>query len=193
MSFKNILAKIGEWAPTVLATAANPVAGAAMIARKLLADKGDAAAGADDDSVMAAIMGHPEFEVELRKIAIEAEKVELEKQKAAYDMERSKIEADTARISQVNETMRSEAGSNDVWQRRWRPIVALWTFLILFPVMLAMVTWLPAEQIQVADPMMRLMIDAGLAVVGINAFTRGAEKMAAAWKRPDVASAVEKT
>ena len=60
------------------------------------------------------IMGSPELTLEMERLAIEREKMH-------FDLEASRLAADTAKLEIVNATMRAEAGSDDKWQKRWRP------------------------------------------------------------------------
>lgn len=135
--------------------------------------------GESPDEVNAALTANPELKVKLVEIqkAHEAKLIELQLAGVKAD-----LEAETSRIISVNETMRAESASDDIWQRRWRPF---WGFSSAFAFFMQVgaISYL----MLVGHPKAGEMINAlgsltvfwgvPMAVLGISAWQRGQEKL----------------
>ncbi len=111
---KSVVAKAAPLLGTVLGGPAGGAAGA-LVAQALGVEP-------TPDAVEQALQSDPQAAVRLR---------ELEMQHEA-DLRRMVLEAETARLAEINATMRAEAASNDAYVRRWRPTwgymtAAAWT------------------------------------------------------------------
>lgn len=105
------------------------------------------------------------------------------------ELMRMNLEAQTARLGQVNRTIRAEAASNDAYVRRWRP-----TFGYLVAVAWALqaggIAWVMATQPEQAGSLAQAvtaltpMWSVALAILGINVRERSKDKQVAAGQRP---------
>lgn len=91
------------------------------------------------------------------------------------------LAAETAAITAVNQTMQAESASKGWLQRNWRPFCGLVLALVVtnnYIFLPYLATW-GIHPIDVPDKVWSTL----LAVVGISAFTRGAEKVAGVLKK----------
>lgn len=180
-TWKKLLQKLQKIAPTaatVLDTAGDFVPGPAGIALEALA-RVVAGAGPDEDldAVAEKIMADPAMMVKMEELSMQREK--------------NLLDNETARIASVNATMQAETKGEDPWTRRWRPY---WGFVsgtcwgvlaVTVTAVILLVAFGVAEATVLAaiagmfDSMIMFWTVA-LAVLGVTAYTRGAEKVARA-------------
>lgn len=127
---------------------------------------------AEPDKVAAAIKADPEAAIKLRQIENEH----------AREMKRMVIEAETARLAQVNESLRAEIASNDKYVRRMRPTYGYMLALTLVAqagIAIYVVGWRPEEIGNLATLFNALAIPqtAALAVLGVYVKKRSDEKL----------------
>ncbi len=167
------------------------VAKAAPIVGTLLGGPAGAAVGAlissalgtpaEPDAVAKAIQADPQSLERIRKLELDHES----------DLTRMHLEAETARLTQVNQTMRAEAASNDAYVRRWRPTFGYLTALA-WTVQCCAIAWsivgAPAQAGNVAQAITALtpMWGVALAVLGVNVAKRSQDKQVAAGQTPGV-------
>ena len=121
--------------------------------------------------------------------------LELENER---ELTRMHLEAETARLAQVNKTMRAEVASNDGYVRRWRPTfgyaVALAWVVQAFGIIGACLYAAIATPTE-AGPIINAVGDmvsaldmqwaVALSVLGVSAAKRSQDKQVAAGQRPD--------
>ena len=132
----------------------------------------------DLGSVAKLVKSDPEAAIKLRGIEV-AHRERLEE--LAILRSKHDIEADTKRIGEVNATMRVEAGSGDLWQRRWRPFWGFLTAIAFFLQILVMVYTIifkaaQAPGIIVALASLDIFWAVPLTILGVSAYHRGKEK-----------------
>ncbi|WP_036204711.1 3TM-type holin [Marinobacter sp. MCTG268] len=97
------------------------------------------------------------------------------------ELERMHLEAETARLSEINQTMRAEASANDGYVRRWRPtfgyMVALTWMIQSIAIAWAMVAE-PEEAANLINAVTALtpMWGIALSILGINITSRSRDK-----------------
>ena len=165
---------VGKAAPLVGSLLGTPAAGAAIgiVANALGTD-------ADPESIAKAMNSDPEAANKLRKL-------ELDNQEA---LTRMTLEAETARLSEVNKTMRAEAASNDAYVRRWRPTFGYMTaaaWLLQCMAIAITIVWKPEHAGLVSQAITSLtpMWGVALAVLGVNVAKRSQDKQVAAGQQP---------
>lgn len=84
------------------------------IAKKFGTEKGDPA------SVFDVLQNDAEWQFKIKELEVE-KALELERLQTQITL--TTIQAQVATLQAVNETMRAEAQSDDLWQRRWRPFI----------------------------------------------------------------------
>jgi hypothetical protein len=195
---KKLLEGLKQVAPNIVGgavgIAAGPLLGGVVgpvVANLMRKVTGQPAEDEDYEAMAATIMGSPELQLEIEKLAIERERIELEKLEAENDLERSKWEAETARMETVNATMRAEAGADDKWQRRWRPYwgfvsATAWGLIALsYSILVACIAFsvkgveaaaLTTVGSSLAD--MTVFLGVAAAILGVSAWKRGDEKIA---------------
>jgi hypothetical protein len=173
--WKDLVEHLKQFAPTLLGAAGTvaggPVAGAALAAvARAIAGKGE---DADLDDVASAILGSPELRVKMEEIALQRELAHL-------DIEKATMDAETARLETVNATMRSEAGADDAWTRRWRPFWGYMSAVAFFVqvVSVAYVMFVGGDaSLLNALGSLSVFWTVPLAVLGVSAWSRGQEKL----------------
>lgn len=180
--WKKLTSRLQKVAPMVLAGVGDQLGGPAEWGLEALARLiAGSSISEDREEVAKKIVENPDLMVKLETIALEKERLYI----AAKEAE---LQADTDRIKTVNETMRSEAGADDKWTRRWRPFWgfvsgACWGALALSMVVaiLDVAFWGgDAAVITVigdAFAGMTLFWGVATAILGISAYTRGREKI----------------
>lgn len=135
--------------------------------------------GESPEEVNAALVANPELKVRLVEIqkAHEARLIELQ-----LEATKAELVAETSRMSEVNQTMRAEAASDDIWQRRWRPFwgfsSAVAFFLQVGAISYLMVTGNPkAGEMINALGSLAVFWGVPMAILGIAAWQRGQEKL----------------
>ena len=190
-----LLGTLKQIAPTIVGGAAGMVAGplgpvvGGVVANLMRKVTGQPASDEDFEAMAQTIMGSPELQIEIERLAIERERIELEKLKAVNELETSKWEAETARMMSVNETMRTEAGSDKWWQSGWRPFCGFvtgttWGIIgISFAILAVAIAFgigdvKPAALTDFGTAMAELSVFFGImgAILGVSAWTRGVEK-----------------
>jgi len=114
------------------------------------------------------------------------------------ELTRMHLEAETARLVEVNKTMRAEAASNDPYVRRWRPtygyLTAFAWFVQMtgFTVILGLVAYKhPADLATVVGALGTVLTallglwGIAMTVLGVNVSKRSQDKQVAAGKQPD--------
>lgn len=165
---------VGKAAPLVGSLLGTPAAGAAigMVADALGTD-------ADPDAIAKAMSSDPEAANKLRKLELDHKE----------SLKKMVLEAETARLSEVNQTMRAEAASNDAYVRRWRPTFGYLT-AVAWAIQCIAIAWSiiasPGEAGNVAQAVTALtpMWGVALAMLGINVTSRSRDKQVAAGQRP---------
>lgn len=175
-------AMVSQAAPILGSLLGTPAAGAAigMVANALDTD-------ADPEAIARALSGDPEAAHKLRRL-------ELDHQEA---LTRMNLEAETARLAEVNQTMRAEAASQDAYVRRWRPTygyltAAAWFIQMTgFTVILGMVAYQSPGDLAAVVGALGSVLSAllglwgiALAVLGVNINKRSHDKQVAAGQRP---------
>lgn len=150
----------------------------------------------DFEAMAEQIMGSPELQLELEKLAIERERM-------YYELEVAKLTAETKLVESVNATMRAEAGSDKWYQAGWRPYCGFvmgtaWGIIALsFAILVACVGFnvggvqasaLTGVGSAMSD--MAVFFSIMLAVLGISSWKRGDEKIARASAKGTVLSAI---
>lgn len=168
-SWDGVKESIGEFAP-LLGSALGGRAGGAV---------GELIAGAlgvenKPDAVAKALQNDPQAMIKLQ---------ELQKNHQR-ELERMHLEAETARLSEINQTMRAEATADDGFVRRWRPtfgyMVALTWLLQSVAIAWAMVAE-PGEAADLINAVTALtpMWGIALSILGINITSRSRDKRVA--------------
>jgi hypothetical protein len=181
MSWGKVKDAIGKAAPLVgslLGGRAGETVGA-MVASVLGVE-------ARPDAVEAALASNPDALLRLRDMEMnhQRELVALQAQASATE-----LQAESARLAEINATMRAEAASDDAYVRRWRPTfgyaVALTWTLTTLGIVYAIVAE-PKSLQHLADVMSALTIMWGtaLAVLGVQVQARSTDKQVAAGVTP---------
>jgi len=131
------------------------------------------ALGVDDnpDAVARAIKADPQALVKLKELEREHER----------ELKRMVLEAETARLTEINKTMRAEAAANDGFVRRWRPtfgyMVAL-TWLIQSVAIAWAMVGSPENAAALINAVTALtpMWGIALSILGINISSRSRDK-----------------
>lgn len=139
---------------------------AAKAASKALGDVGDALAG---------------DRVPLEQLAAANRHVEA--------MARLSVERETGVLAQINETMRTEARSEDAYVRRWRPtfgyaVAVTWTVQMAGLTYAVVMTPKHAGEILAAMTHLSVIWSVALSVLGINVAKRSQDKAVAAGRTP---------
>ncbi|KGE77662.1 hypothetical protein FP66_08530 [Halomonas salina] len=173
---------VSKGAPLLGSLIGTPATGAAigMIAREL-------GTNADPKVITQAIDTDPEAIEKLRRLEAEHER----------ELTRMTLEAETARLGEVNATIRAEAASNDPFVRRWRPTygyltAAAWFIQMAgFTVILGMVAYQSPGDLAGVVGALGTVLSAllglwgiALAVLGVNINKRSHDKQVAAGQRP---------
>ena len=117
------------------------------------------------------------------------ERIKRLEQEHERELKAMMLEAETAKLGQVNKTMRAEAASNDGYVRRWRPtfgylaaiswalqsVAIAWSFV-----------WAPEQAGQVSQAIAALtpMWGFAMAVLGISVHKRSQDKQVASGQQP---------
>lgn len=173
--WSDIAGVVGEAAPVVGGLLGGPAGSAAgrLVASALGVDD-------DPDQVQRALKDDPEALARIK--AMEQDHIR--------ELRRMSLEAETARLSQVNRTMRAEAASNDAYVRRWRPtfgyLCALTWAAQAGGIVYAIVAT-PAYAAELINAITALtpMWGVALAVLGINVHKRSQDKQVQAGQKPD--------
>ncbi|PWG62841.1 3TM-type holin [Spiribacter halobius] len=166
MNWESIKGAVAKAAPLLGGALGGPAGGAvgSLIAGALGVEE-------DPDQVARAIETDPAAVAKLRQL-------EQEHQRS---LRRMTLEAETARLAQVNQTMRAEAQADDAFVRRWRPMFGYvasltWT-LQTGGIVYAMVAS-PGNAADLIEAITALtpMWGIALAVLGINVSARSRDK-----------------
>ncbi|PTY38561.1 hypothetical protein BGP77_11480 [Saccharospirillum sp. MSK14-1] len=174
MNWSFLKKTVGKVAPVAGSLLGGPAGGAVggLIASALGVE-------ATPDAVANAIESDPDAVLKLRQVETNH----------AEQMQRLQLEAETARLSQVNQTMRAEAAASDPFVRRWRPMfgyaVALTWVVQASAIAYAMVA-APNNAANIINAVTALtpMWGIALAVLGINVSKRSQDKQVAAGQQP---------
>lgn len=174
MKWSDIADVVGQAAPVVGTLLGGPAGGAVggLVASALGVE-------AAPDKVKSAIEADPEAAVKLRTLEREH----------AREMRRMTIEAETARLAEVNRTMRAEAASNDPYVRRWRPTwgyVAALTWAVMVGGVVYAIVATPEYAAELINAVTALtpLWGVALGVLGINVAKRSQDKQIAAGHGP---------
>lgn len=108
MDWKDVGNLVAEGAPLLGGLLGGPIGGAAgAIVASIFGTE------AEPDKVAEAIKADPQAMVKLRQAEMDH----------AAELRRMTLEAETARLAEVNATMRAEAAAEDPYVRRWRPTI----------------------------------------------------------------------
>jgi hypothetical protein len=135
--------------------------------------------GGSPDEVDAALVTDPTLKVRLVELQKQHEAKLLELHLAAVRVE---LEADTARLDAVNQTMRAEAQSDDLWQKRWRPFWGFTSAVAFFAQVGAIAYLMVSGSPQAGDMInalgsLAMFWSVPMAILGISAWHRGVEKV----------------
>lgn len=165
---------VSKGAPLVGSLLGTPAAGAAigMIASALGTD-------ADPEAIARAMRDDPEAAHKLRQLELDHKET----------LTRLHLEAETARLTEINKTMRAEAASQDAYVRRWRPTFGYLTAVAWAIQCIAIalsIVWKPEHAGLVAQSITALtpMWGVALAMLGVNVSCRSKDKQVAAGQRP---------
>lgn len=182
MNWSKIGKTLGSAAPLVGGLLGGPLGGVAgsLVASALGVD-------ASPRAVDAALASDPAAIQKIREMEITH----------ATELRRMSIEAETARLVEVNRTMQAEAASCDPYVRRWRPTfgyaVAL-TWIAQTVALVAVTVYAPFAAPETGAMLINATGDAiaglatmwaiALAVLGVNVTSRSRDKMVLAGQRP---------
>ncbi|WP_447926933.1 3TM-type holin [Vreelandella sp. EE27] len=173
MQWRDVAETVGGMAP-LLGSALGGQAGGAVgtLAARALGVK------ATPEAVKQAL-GDPDATLKLQRLENEHEQT----------LTRMILEAESARLTEVNQTMRAEAASCDPFVRRWRPTFGYLTALA-WVIQGVAIAWsivaspehagIVAQAITALTPMWGI----ALAMLGVNATCRSKDKQVAAGQRP---------
>lgn len=135
---------------------------------------------AQPDKVASAVKNDPQAATKLKEL----------EQEHARELRSMSLEAETARLSQVNRTMRAEAASNDAYVRRWRPTfgyltAVTWAAQAGGIVYAIVATPQFAAELINAITALTPMWGVALAVLGINVHKRSQDKQVQAGQTSD--------
>ncbi|WP_224798167.1 3TM-type holin [Idiomarina abyssalis] len=164
MNWSDIKGVVGKAAP-LLGSLLGPAGASAggLIASALGVDE-------NPEAVMQAIQQDPQAAVKLQQIEREHER----------ELRRMKIEAETAQITQVNETMRAELKADGWYKSGWRPMIGYVTAFSFAGLMAGLVYALFKEPGKASDIIAEasIVLTAMLTVLGVNITQRSGDKRA---------------
>lgn len=174
MNWSDVGGLVAKAAPLIGSLLGGPAGGAAgaLIARALGTE-------ATPEATAAALQADPEALERVRKLELAHE----------ADLTRMHLEAETARLGEINATMRAEAASHDGYVRRWRPTFGYLT-AASWAVQCGAIAWAivarPEQAGSVAQTITALtpMWGVALAVLGINVSARSRDKCVQAGQAP---------
>ena len=165
------------------------VAGAAPLIGGLLGGPAGAAVGgivasalgvpAQPDAVAEALRADPAAFVKLREAEMAHER----------ELQAMTLQAETARLAEVNATIRAEATSGDRFVARWRPFFG-YIMAITWAAQMFAIAWVIVSDAASAPAVIAAMASlgtiwsVGLAVVGVSVWKRSADKAVAAGADP---------
>jgi hypothetical protein len=174
MNWSSLKTSVGEFAPIAGSLLGGPAGGAigGLIASAL---------GVKDtpDAIATALANDPKAALKLRHL--ETKHIE--------QMRRLQLESETARLTEVNKTMRAEAAADDPFVRRWRPTfgyaVALTWVVQAIAIAYAMIA-APTNASNIINAVTALtpMWGIALAVLGVNVAKRSQDKQVLAGQQP---------
>lgn len=183
MDWSDVGGIVAKAAPLVGSLLGGPAGGAAgaLVAKALGTE-------ATPDATAAALQANPEALERVRTLELENER----------ELTRMHLEAETARLTEVNKTMRAEAASNDGFVRRWRPffgysVAVAWVvqaFGIIGACLYAAIAS-PTEAGPIITAVGNMVSALGmqwavaLSVLGVNVAKRSQDKQVAAGQKPD--------
>lgn len=181
MSWKSLKKAVGSAAPVVGSLLGGPAGGAVgtLVANAL---------GVEDkpEAVSEALKADPQALAKVRQLELENER----------ELKRMLLEAETAQLAQINQTMRAEVAANDGYVRRWRPTfgyaVALTWILQMVGLMVAVgyAVTKPEHASSIITAISQvmgattMMWSLALAVLGVNVAKRSQDKQVAAGQKP---------
>ncbi len=175
---------------------AKPIGAVAPLLGGLLLGPGGAAAGrfaaqalgvdADPGTVSQALRADPDAAVKLQQIE-SAERTTLAEIAANQVIETAR--SDAATIESINSTIRTEAGADDAYVRRWRPTwgyvtAATWTLQTVAIVWAIVAHPDQAPAIITAIAGLSMMWGIALAVLGVSIHKRSQDKQVASGQAP---------
>jgi len=174
MDWSDISGMVADAAPVVGSLLGGPAGGAVggMVSKAL-------GSGNNPDEVSEALKADPEALERIKTLELENEQ----------ELKRMAIESETARLSQVNKTMRAEAAANDAYVRRWRPTFG-YLAALAWALQSVAIAWVfimqPEQSGKVAQAIGALtpMWSVALAVLGINVSKRSEDKQVFAGQKP---------
>jgi|AntDeeMetagen285_2_1112576.scaffolds.fasta_scaffold03225_5 hypothetical protein len=182
MDWSDVGGMVAKAAPLVGSMLGGPAGGAVggLVAKALGSE-------ATPEATVEALKADPEALERVRKLEMENER----------DLTRMHLEAETARLGQVNKTMRAEAASNDGYVRRWRPtfgyaVALAWVvqaFGIIGACLYAAIAS-PTEAGPIINAVGSMVSALGmqwavaLSVLGVNVAKRSQDKQVAAGQQP---------
>lgn len=183
MNWSDVGGIVAKAAPLVGSLLGGPAGGAAgaLVAKALGTE-------ATPEATAAALQANPEALERVRTLELENER----------ELTRMHLEAETARLTEVNKTMRAEAASNDGFVRRWRPffgysVAVAWVvqaFGIIGACLYAAIAS-PTEAGPIITAVGNMVSALGmqwavaLSVLGVNVAKRSQDKQVAAGQKPD--------
>lgn len=183
MDWSDVGGIVAKAAPLVGSLLGGPAGGAAgaLVAKALGTE-------ATPEATAAALQANPEVLERVRTLELENER----------ELTRMHLEAETARLTEVNKTMRAEAASNDGFARRWRPffgysVAVAWVvqaFGIIGACLYAAIAS-PTEAGPIITAVGNMVSALGmqwavaLSVLGVNVAKRSQDKQVAAGQKPD--------
>lgn len=116
-------------------------------------------------------------------------KLQAMEQEHAREMRSMLLESETAKLSEVNKTMRAEAAANDAFVRRWRPTFG-YAVAVTWVMQSGAIAWAMvgspenASSIINATTALTPMWGIALAVLGVNVHKRSQDKQVQAGQTP---------
>lgn len=181
MEWRDVASTVGKVAPLVGGALGGP-AGAAV---------GRLAAGVlgveSSPQALSKAASDPEAANKLRQLELDHKE----------QLTRMTLEAETARLGEINKTMRAETDSNDAYVRRWRPTYGYFTAAAWFvqmtgiTVILGLVAYRDPGELATVVGALGTVLTAlmglwgiALAVLGVNISKRSQDKQVAAGQQP---------
>lgn len=183
MNWSDVGGMVAKAAPLVGSILGGPAGGAVggLVAKALGSE-------ATPEAAAEALKADPEALERVRKLEMENER----------ELTRMHLESETARLTQVNKTMRAEAASDDAYVRRWRPtfgyaVALAWVIQALGIIGASLYAAIasPTEAGPIINAVGNMVSALGmqwavaLSVLGVNVAKRSQDKQVAAGQQPE--------
>jgi len=116
MNFKDLATKIADASPILGGLLAGP--GGALVGGWIAKKFGTSTT--DPASIFSVLEQDAQWQFKIKELEVE-KALEIERLQTQITL--AEIQAQVSNIQAVNETMRAESSSDDLWQKRWRPFI----------------------------------------------------------------------